>query len=83
MTFFSQDFESITSVQFFQAVLVQDSWNLGLVDGGNDSGFLSQESAMTWNLNKIRVKIAWTVRTVMWTVSIRYLVMDMHIIGHF
>ena len=78
MTLFSQHLNQLRPANFFRP-----SWNLGLVDGGNDSGFLSQESAMTWNLNKIKVKIAWTVRTVMWTVSIRYLVMDMHIIGHF
>ena len=35
------------------------------------------------NLSKIGRKIAWKVRTVMWTVSIRYLAMDMYIIGHF
>ena len=78
MTLFSQHLNQLRPSNFFRP-----PWNLGLVDGGNDSGFLSQESAMTWNLNKIKVKIAWTVRTVMWTVSIRYLVMDMHIIGHF
>ena len=44
---------------------------------------MTQKSAMTWNSSKIKVKITWTVRTVIWTVSIHYLAMDMYIIGHF
>ena len=41
------------------------------------------DESVECNLGKIGRKIAWKVRTVMWTVSIRYLAVDMYIIGHF